>query len=415
MIDARTPNAQPSALRPLAFIVDVTDNAPQYLLPLAAALLPWPEVTVRTAAPLPGRPQVISTPPNVARDLLPLASAIARRCPVLARQRLVWRFLLFGGYINALRRIRHHVFRTGVPILHVQWAKMPRWDARLWMHLKHRGVRIVYTAHNALPHGDRRPATRRAFRPLYRLADAIVVLSSHVGRRIVEDVEPEAGPKIHVIEHGVIPLAAPMPSRADARRTLGLPPEAHVALFMGAIAPYKGIEDLLEAAAIARAQCPRLRVLIAGAAHEPWTKYQRLIDSLRIADLVLAWPEFVPESFKATLYAAADVAVLPHRDPSQSAMGLEAIGAGMPIIATRAGGLPDLVDEPANGFLVPPGSPRDLAAALVRFFDLPPARREQMGRTSAELGRSRFSWETIARKHIELYRCLATPTPQPAT
>ena len=100
--------------------------------------------------------------------------------------------------------------------------------------------------------------------------------------------------------------------------------------------------------------------------------------------------------------------MLPHRDPSQSAMGLEALALGKPLIATRAGGLPDLVDHGKTGYLVPVRDTEAMAEAMLTFFKKTRKQQRAMAQASRQLGLDRFDWRVIGRKHIDLYRSLAS-------
>ena len=82
---------------------------------------------------------------------------------------------------------------------------------------------------------------------------------------------------------------------------------------------------------------------------------------------------------------------------------MEALAAGKPIIATRAGGLVELVDDGANGYTVPIKDPEVLAQARCRFFSLSESDRQLMAAASHSLGQERFDWFVIAKKHVSLY------------
>jgi len=314
--------------------------------------------------------------------------------------------LQLHGYLSGCFRLMRQVRREKIPVLHFQWCKLPVVDLWLMRWAQGRGVRVVYTVHNALPHGDRRESARRAYRKLYRQADALVVLSSFVRQQIIDWVDRSVENKISVIEHGILELSSPLPDRLTARNELNLAPDAQVAVFIGRLRGYKGIADLIDAVQFVPRYLPKLRLIIAGIPDEPFEPYQTQIQRLRLTDIVQAYPQYISEKFKSTLYAAADVCILPHRDPSQSGMGLECLAAGKPLIATRGGGLLDLVDEGVNGYTVPIGDPDALGAAIHKFFAMPSTCQEAMAAASRSLGERKFCWDPIARKHVELYRRL---------
>jgi glycosyltransferase involved in cell wall biosynthesis len=235
----------------------------------------------------------------------------------------------------------------------------------------------------------------------------LVVLSRFVRQQVLDCVDDSVAHKIHVIEHGILELDCPIPDRDAARAELKLERDAEVVLFVGRISAHKGIADLIDACEIAHRDRPRLRLIIAGDPEDSFEPYQAQIRRLGITGIVRAHPRFVSERFKSTLYAAADVAIMPHREASQSGMGLEALAVGKPVVATRVGGLVELVDEGVNGYSVPVSDPRALARALTRFFSMPRSAQAAMATSSRALGRERFAWSTIAQRHVALYRRIA--------
>ena len=79
-------------------------------------------------------------------------------------------------------------------------------------------------------------------------------------------------------------------------------------------------------------------------------------------------PRFIPDDEIALWFGAADVVVAPYRTEAQSGVALTAFHFGRPVIASAVGGLPEIVREGKEGFLVPPEDPAALAAAVDRFF-----------------------------------------------
>jgi glycosyltransferase involved in cell wall biosynthesis len=319
----------------------------------------------------------------------------------------LWKAVQLQGYLSAWHDISRELRRNRIPVLHIQWCKLPLLDLWMMRQAQTHGIRVVYTVHNALPYLDRRESVRLAYRKLYRQADALIVLSRSVGQQLLDRVDNSVAHKLHVIEHGILELDCPIPDRERARAELKLEREAEVVLFVGRISAYKGIGDLIDAFAIASRDRPRLRLTIAGDPEDPFEPYKAQIRRLGIAEITQCHPRFVSEEFKSTLYAAADVAMMPHRESSQSGMGLEALAAGKPIVVTRVGGLVDLVDEEVNGYCVPASDPPAMARAVTRFFSLPRSSQAAMAAASEALGRHRFGWPTIAQKHVALYRHIA--------
>ncbi len=191
-----------------------------------------------------------------------------------------------------------------------------------------------------------------------------------------------------------------LPDRAAARAALELPADRRVALFLGLIRPYKGVDLLIEAAARLRPDSDWL--LVVGG--EPWgglaSILQQQVRDLGLEDrvrLVLRW---VPEVEVAGLLAAADLVVLPYRSGSQSAVAPMALAAGVPVLTTDVGGVAEIVRHGIDGWVVEPGSVDALATAL-SALDRPTL--ERLARGAVE-GCDRFTWDGYAGALEELIR-----------
>ncbi len=153
-----------------------------------------------------------------------------------------------------------------------------------------------------------------------------------------------------------------------------------VVLAVGRLAVQKGFGTLLDAAGRLRGCDPQPLVVIAGAG-PLHPELARRIDTERLPLRLLGQRDDVP-----ALLAAADVFVLPSLWEGQPLILQEALRAGVPIVATRTGGIPDLTGEDA-ALLVPPGDPERLAAALVRVL-AEPGLAARLSAAAAERARS---------------------------
>ncbi|HSP16737.1 MAG TPA: glycosyltransferase [Thermoanaerobaculia bacterium] len=253
--------------------------------------------------------------------------------------------------------------------------------------LLRRGTNVILQCHNI---GDKEPAWWKSMltnRVLRRGRVLVVHAESELqdavhragGRRVV---------KAHLPAHE---LGGAMPPRHEAKRKLGLEGK-NVALFFGHIRPFKGLDIAVEA-------WKRLKVdttlLVAG---EPWWDTNPNPES-RIPNPVVYHLRFIPDSEIASYFSAADVVLAPYRIEAQSGVALTAFHFARPVIASRVGGLPELVRDGVNGYLIPTEDPEALARAVDRFFT--EADRPAMERAAAETAKAN-SWEDYGRLFTRL-------------
>ncbi|MEX2584317.1 MAG: glycosyltransferase family 4 protein [Gemmatimonadota bacterium] len=173
--------------------------------------------------------------------------------------------------------------------------------------------------------------------------------------------------------------------------------EADYLLYFGRLDWFqKGLDILLDAMRILVAQRPDLRLRVAGRGKDA----QRLLDgarSLGIRDNVELIGS-VGEAARAKLLSGARVLLMPSRFEGFGMVAAEAMAAGVPVVASDAGSLPEVVAPPAGGVLVPTGDAAALARETARLLDDGAARRRfsQSARASAQ----RFRWERIAEDHL---------------
>ena len=244
-------------------------------------------------------------------------------------------------------------------------------------------VPVVVTFHGDTGHLARVVVYERLARWGARFTSGVAATSGPLAERI-----RAAAPRtpVHLIPNG-IPIG-PQPGPADrirARQALGLPSDALVVAFLGRLSPEKAPEVLLRAARGAP-----LRVLIAGDG------------PLRAALEAEANPEqvrflgFVPDA--AGVLAAADVLALPSRTEGLPMAVLEAMAAGVPVVASAVGSLPEVLGDGA-GVLVPPGDADALRAALEQLADA--KGREALAIAARRRVESRYAAATMARSYRE--------------
>lgn len=207
----------------------------------------------------------------------------------------------------------------------------------------------------------------------------------------------------YIIPHGNSGWLLNIPARSidSMRKQYKLQGDESVVLFFGLLAPSKGLDDLVDAFAIASHSCDA-RLIIAGypTKHFDLNELRTRIQFYGLTDKVIFDTRYLPLNEIKPLMSLATVVVYPYRSSTQSGALQAAYIFGKPVVATAVGGLPEAVEDGRSGFLVPPESPHNLAEKIVVMVNNP-ALTAQMGNYARQLSETRFSWQTIA-KHITL-------------
>ena len=235
---------------------------------------------------------------------------------------------------------------------------------------------------------DRDPRLAARMRDALRMADAVVAQGEFLAERLRALGVP-AG-RLHVICNGVR-----LPDE-----TLRSAPEAASVVAMGSLTPKKGFDVLLQAFRLVRQRLPQARLTIAGEGPEG-PRLRELASSLGLTEAVL-FAGLVTGDAKAALFARARLFVSSARREPFANANLEAMARGKPMIATRVGGNPEMVEDGVSGLLVEPEDPDGLAAAIVRLLD-EPERADAMGRAARRRAEA-FSWGRMVDRYEALYR-----------
>jgi glycosyltransferase involved in cell wall biosynthesis len=190
---------------------------------------------------------------------------------------------------------------------------------------------------------------------------------------------------------------------------------ANLVLFLGHMARDNGVLDLLDALAAVRAEVPDLRLVCAGDGER--IAVARYAESLGIADAV-KFTGWIGPSGKRVLFESAAALAAPCYDAALPMSLIEAMAAGVPVVAAAVGAIPELVADGVSGFLTAPGDKASLARALRRLLvDRDLAAR--IGAAAREAVRLRHACERALPRLEGLYaamgvQCLAAPTVQAA-
>jgi glycosyltransferase involved in cell wall biosynthesis len=233
-------------------------------------------------------------------------------------------------------------------------------------------------------------------------SNAFVAVSREDRRRMIEleKISPE---RAIFVPNGI--PALPPPSGRDVRAELGIGAGDPVITTVGFLRRPKTMDVLIEAAARIAPRFPGLRVLIVGEGDDR-PVYEGLIDRLGLQDTVklLGLRSDVPD-----LLQTSDVAVLSTNHEGSPLSVMEYMDAGLPVVASNVGGIPDLIDHGVQGYLVEPQDPAALGDAIARVLDDPETAR-RMGESARERRRSEFDIDVMVENLQNLYLDLYAAT-----
>ena len=365
---------------------------------------------ISSAMPKTGRLRVALLSTNFGEYCVRLANALSTEADVLLAMPERLASLYAGNLHPSVRlysfpnaRLRQplrqlHVIRTvfreietfAPDVVHYQGFH-PWFD--LTLPLWHR-FPLVCTVHDFEPHlgdklSEKTPFWLEMF--LRRRSDQLITHSRHVHSLMTKELGG-AAPNMMLMPH--IQIGQDLSGVAT-----GGGEEESLILFFGRIWEYKGLEYLLRAEPLISARVPGAHIMIAGHG-EDFSRYTRMMAH---PERFIVHNEFISEERTAEYFRRASVVVLPYVEASQSGVIPLAYSAGKPVVATRVGGLPEMVENGRTGYLVEPRDVQGLAEALVKLLrdrEL----RHQMGANGKRKIEEECAPEAIAQKTIEVYQ-----------
>jgi len=230
-------------------------------------------------------------------------------------------------------------------------------------------------------------------------ADAVIALTEDMKKQML---------KIHSREISIIPNGVEIETfsaitREEARRTLGIDAHEKILLYVGRLHPAKGVRYLVKAMDIIKNYYgDNVKLIIVGDG-EQRDYLLRLTRKLNLENYIIFVGE-VPHRNIPIYLKAADVLILPSLREGFPLIILEAMTAGLPIIATRVGGVPEIIKDYENGFVVGPMSPHQIAEKCLLLLK-DEKLRKKISKNNIEKAKE-FSWEKVTQNLERLYLTL---------
>ena len=322
------------------------------------------------------------------------------------RLKKVFRVLAYYG------RLIRYAFTAKPKIFHILWNnKFELFDrTALMLFYKLLGKKIVFTAHNV--NAGARDANdswlnRATLKFQYHRCDHIFLHTEKMRAELISSFSIPKN-KASVIPFGInstVPDTAL--TTADARQRLGLGEREKVLLFFGNIAPYKGVEFLVDAFIEVARRAENYRLIIAGrpkGSEAYWAGLQEKISASPVRGQIILKIEYVPDAETEIYFKAADVLVLPYTHIFQSGVLFLGCNFGLPVIAADVGALKDEIVAGETGFVFRPQDSSDLAMTIKKYFasdlyrDLDSKRR-----LIRDYANKRYSWTKVGEITCRVY------------
>ena len=310
------------------------------------------------------------------------------------------------SYVKSLVKIASYIFHhKEIKIVHIQWLRLWKADFLFLRWLKTRGIKVVFTAHNLLPH-DTGDTQRDQYARYYRMVDRICVHTESTK----QDLESQFGigpEKIEVIPHGVIASDisdVDVENRAgELRRQYGIDRDMLVLSSLGVQSYYKGVDMLMRLWNVdgRLSANPRIRLMLIG-------KNSGLDYSvIKGCENVIIVDEKVSNLDFQAFLEISDVVLLPYRQISQSGVLFSAIARNRPVLVSNVGGLPDPLNIGSVGWNMGSATEENIRTSLnylIAHGSLIRAMQADLG--EFEKVKDFYSWNFISTRLRELYHKL---------
>jgi starch synthase len=246
---------------------------------------------------------------------------------------------------------------------------------------------LVFTMHDPVSHPGTSLSMRFSNRVASTLADAIVVMTRSGRDELIRRGLPPG--KLRLIPHGVYFYFTRW-RRTNVKTK-------KVVLCFGRMEPYKGLDVLVAAFEQVHRRLPSWRLVLAGSGVPP-----RIPSHDETSGVVLI-NRYIADEEVAGFMQRARMVVVPYTTATQSGAVATAYAFGKPVIATDVGGLKEMVLHGKTGLLVPPNDVPALARAI-KLLATDSNRASAMGKYAMALGRTKWSWKSIAEQHRAMYK-----------
>jgi glycosyltransferase involved in cell wall biosynthesis len=233
-------------------------------------------------------------------------------------------------------------------------------------------------------------------------SNKIIAVSDFTRRELLQYYKVKED-KIRVIHNGVdVDKFKPATDKLKAKAELGFNPEDKAILSVGRLYARKGLFTLIESMALVTGKFKNAKFIIAGKGlSNEMKKLVSYAAKLGVKDNIV-FTGYFPDKKLPRLYQAADIFAFSTFYENLPFAVLEALSTGLPVVTTNVGGIPEMIEDGRNGFLVEPFNSRELADRILYYLEHPAAASE-MALLARKTIENQFDWRLIVKKVVKVY------------
>lgn len=251
-------------------------------------------------------------------------------------------------YLKILRLIKREKFE----VVHIHWALIPIVDCYFFRRIKSLGCRLVYTAHDVIPHVNAKKSIKQ-YGKLYSIPDKIIVHGKGCENEMHE-FYPEVSDKLYIQYHGCYEKSlineevffnyGEIVKRINSNK-------GRVFSFIGQIFYNKGTDRVLKYWLENNKESNDL-LIVAGRVFQMYPELKNLLDETVKAKNIIYYPHYLPKSLHDYLYSSSDIIILPYRHASMSGVLFSAAQFDKTVLCTNEGSISEYIFDTNNAYLV---------------------------------------------------------------
>lgn len=263
--------------------------------------------------------------------------------------------------------------------------------------VKKQNIKVLAITDNVIPH-EKRLGDKQLASYFIKGCDAFVTMS----KAVMNDLEKftNTSHKKYLLHPLYTAFGDKIPKQ-EARLKLNLKQDDRVILFFGLIRKYKGLDLLIEAFSLLKAN-PHNKLLIAGEFYEDKQPYFDLISKYKLEEQIILLNQFIPNDDVKYYFSAADIVALPYRSATQSGVTQVSFHFEVPTLVTNVGGLGEIIPHNVAGYVVEP-KPQAIASSLEDYFE---NKKEQAFTEGMKQEKQKYEWSIFVNEIISLYNGL---------